>query len=46
LRDLLTDVPGVTTHDLGRTRCAIVTAKVRGVPAEEVAAHLATPAST
>ncbi|HYN95273.1 MAG TPA: aminotransferase class V-fold PLP-dependent enzyme [Pilimelia sp.] len=41
LRRLLDEVPGVTTHDLGRVRCAIVTAKVAGVPAADVAAHLA-----
>ena len=37
LRDLLDAVPGVTTHDLGRVRCAIVTAQVQGVPAAQVA---------
>jgi selenocysteine lyase/cysteine desulfurase len=41
LRDRLDDVPGVTTHDLGRSRCAIVTAEVDGVAAEEVHAALA-----
>jgi selenocysteine lyase/cysteine desulfurase len=41
MRGLLDDTPGVTTHDLGETRCAIVTAKVDGVPAEEVVTRLA-----
>ena len=40
LRDRLDAVPGVTTHDRGATRCAIVTASVEGVPAAEVAARL------
>jgi selenocysteine lyase/cysteine desulfurase len=40
LRELLDALPGVRTHDLGRVRCAIVTAAVDGVPAAEVAAFL------
>lgn len=40
LRERLDAVPGVTTHDRGATRCAIVTASVEGVPAAEVAARL------
>ena len=41
MRRLLDDTPGVTTHDLGEVRCAIVTAKVDGVPAAEVVSRLA-----
>ncbi|MEU3708499.1 aminotransferase class V-fold PLP-dependent enzyme [Streptomyces catenulae] len=41
LRDGLDSVPGVTTHDLGRQRCAIVTCSVDGMTADEVAASLA-----
>ena len=41
LRDRLDARPGVTTHDLGRDRCAIVTAKVDAVPTADVAAMLA-----
>ncbi|WP_404193102.1 aminotransferase class V-fold PLP-dependent enzyme [Streptomyces tauricus] len=41
LRDALDALPGVTTYDLGRVRCAIVTAKVDGVPTADVAAALA-----
>ena len=41
LRDQLDALPKVTTHDQGRTRCAIVTASVAGVAAEDVAAALA-----
>jgi selenocysteine lyase/cysteine desulfurase len=40
LRTRLDDLPLVTTHDLGRVRCAIVTATVDGMPAEQVAAAL------
>ncbi|MFC7531217.1 aminotransferase class V-fold PLP-dependent enzyme [Actinoplanes sp. GCM10030250] len=41
MRGLLDDIPGVTTYDLGEVRCAIVTAKVQGVPADEVVTRLA-----
>jgi selenocysteine lyase/cysteine desulfurase len=41
LRGRLDALPGVTCHDLGSTRCAIVTAKVDGVPAADVVAALA-----
>jgi selenocysteine lyase/cysteine desulfurase len=40
LRDRLDALPGVTTHDRGTTRCALVTASVAGVPADEVATRL------
>jgi selenocysteine lyase/cysteine desulfurase len=30
----------VTTHDLGQERCAIVTAKIGGLPAEQAAQAL------
>jgi selenocysteine lyase/cysteine desulfurase len=40
LRDQLSELPGVTTYDLGETRCAIVTAKIDGVPAEQAAQAL------
>ena len=41
LRERLDALPKVTTHDQGRRRCAIVTASVAGVPAEQAAAALA-----
>lgn len=41
LRDQLAELPGVTTHDLGTQRCAIVTARVDGRSAEDVAEALA-----
>jgi selenocysteine lyase/cysteine desulfurase len=40
LRDQLDGLPGVTTYDLGQTRCAIVTAKIDGVPAAAAATAL------
>jgi selenocysteine lyase/cysteine desulfurase len=40
LRGQLDALPGVSTHDLGEQRCAIVTARVEGVPAAGVAAEL------
>lgn len=41
LRQQLAQLSGVTTYDLGRHRCAIVTAKVDGVSSDDVAAALA-----
>ncbi|HJP75034.1 MAG TPA: aminotransferase class V-fold PLP-dependent enzyme [Pseudonocardiaceae bacterium] len=41
LRDGLDALPGVSTHDLGARRCAIVTAAVAGVQAAQVQARLA-----
>lgn len=41
LRDQLDAVPGITTHDLGRDRCGIVTCKAENMPTTDVAAVLA-----
>lgn len=40
LRAGLAEIPGVTVHDKGRVRCAIVTFSHAGLPAEEVVARL------
>lgn len=41
LRDRLDSLPGITTYDLGRQPCAIVTCKVHRAPTAHVAAALA-----
>ena len=40
LRGFLAGLPGVTVHDPGRVRCAIVTAKINGVAAARAAEAL------
>ena len=40
LRSMLTEIPGVTVHDIGKRKCGIVTFSVAGVEATEVEARL------